>query len=207
MGQLRNLLIWLRPADRPFYFLTPRNAKLEKEEGLWFWQGEKTWLALRPINLSEPQEDVPAANSKPEEVAGDTQWKATTTGDSYAGFALEVGEGNDYNAWKSAVKTKGSLDLALLKEGVVKLTGSDGSTLRLDHNETGDMPLVHRNGVERKWSEETDVYRSVLNKPTDKPLVTQTWGGGSLTANAGGYLFTSGFTPDGKATWAERPVK
>jgi hypothetical protein len=202
IGQNRNLLIWLRPTDdKPFYFLLPRDAALQKEDGVLFWKMEKTFLALRPIGLSDFAEE-PIVNDKKEPnaaYADAIQYKAAINGAGYGGFALEVGEG-DYEKWKNAVKAKGTLDLNLLSEGVAKLTGSDGRTLRVDHNKTNDLPLVHRNGVERKWSEENAVYQTI----GEKSLVSQNWGGKVLAAQAGGYKFSSGFDENGKFSWSEQ---
>ena len=53
IGQYQNLLIWLRPTSNiPFFFQLPKTAKVEIEQGIWFFQLEKTWLAIRPINLN-----------------------------------------------------------------------------------------------------------------------------------------------------------
>jgi hypothetical protein len=57
IGQYRNLLIWLRPADQAFFWQLPKTAKVEKDDNIWFIQLEKTWLALRLINLSYPETD------------------------------------------------------------------------------------------------------------------------------------------------------
>jgi hypothetical protein len=202
IGQNRNLIIWLRPADdKPFYFLLPRDAPLQKGDGVLFWKMEKTFLALRPIGLSELREE-PIVTEKPEQAvayANAIQYKAAINGQGFAGFALEVGEG-DYEQWKNAAKTKGALDLNLLSDGVAKLTGSDGvSTLRVDHNTNDDLPLVHRNGVERKWGEENAVYKTI----GEKPVISQEWGGKVLTVQAGGYKFSSGFDDEGKTVWSE----
>lgn len=210
IGQFRNLLIWLRPAgDKPFYFHVPREVALEKEDGIWFWKAEKTFLALRPINLGDwsevPITKIKKVKKEPDQIVPDDnfvdyiQWQTPANGANYAGFALEIGEGN-YDAWKRAVKSKGTLDLSLLGDGVAKLTGSDGNTLRVDHNANDDLPLVHRNGLERKWSEETAVYRTV----GDRPLISQEWGGRALTVNAGGYRYSAVTSPE--ITWSEKNV-
>ena len=211
IGQHRNLLVWLRPADgKTFSFLAPGDASLQKEDGIWFWKMEKTWLALRPINLGDPVTQAITKEIKkkkePTQTVPDSNYADATTfnvasqGDSYIGFALEVGEGGDYDSWKRAVKAKGALDLSLLNQGVAKLTGSDGQILRVDHNKTDDLPLVHRDGIERKWADEIAVY-APQNGGT---LVSQDWGGGTLRAQAGGRVFTSSVTPDGKVAWSEK---
>jgi len=211
IGQLRNLLIWLRPADdKPFYFLVPRNAKLEKENGIWFWRFEKTWLALRPINLGEPADEPitmeKKEKNKPVEIVPDERFKddrmlkTAAMGDTYSGFALEVGEApQSYDDFKRAVKEKGRLDLALLPQGVAALTGSDGHTLRLEHNKNDDLPLVYRDGQQRDWNQQIAVYAA--GSPADskgKAPVAQAWGGGTLRVEAGGHTFEGRLSPTGQ---------
>lgn len=178
---------------------------------------EKTWLALRPINLGEmsevpiqreEQEKNQPARLVPDEAFKDViEWTAPSVGDSYAGFALEVGEGN-YDEWKRAVKAKGALDVARLKDGVAQLTGSDGRTLRLTHNQTNNLPLVECDGSPRQWDKANAVYQAwdAANKPSAAP-VAQTWGGGELRVEAGGYRFTSGFNAAGKVVWSEQAAR
>lgn len=82
------------------------------------------------------------------------------------------------------------------------MTGSDGNTLRIDHNQNDDLPLVHRNGVERKWNEEIAVYQSrgADNKPQIAP-VSQDWNGGKLRVEADGVVFQSSVSSGGKVEW------
>lgn len=210
IGQNRNLLVWLRPAgSKVFEFLAPKNANFEQENGIWFWKMEKTWLALRPINLGDPKTSEITKEVKkkkqptqivPDEDYADAQvFSAHSTGDSYVGFALEVGEGGDFVTWKNSVKARGALDLTSLKEGTAKLTGSDGHTLRVDFNKTDDLPLVARDGVERKWTQETAVYA-----PRQGALVSQDWGGGTLRAQAGGHVYQASVSREGEVTWSEK---
>lgn len=124
IGQLRHLMLWLRPSDAPvkaFSFLLPRGVQREVQDGVWFWKLEKTWLALRPINLGEPVEAPITREEKKknvvktvpdEKLAGAAMWQAAPQGDTFCGFALEVGEApQSYAAFKSAVLNKGALDL------------------------------------------------------------------------------------------------
>jgi hypothetical protein len=210
IAQFRNLLIWLRPTDeKPFYFLTPRSAKFEKEDGIWLWRFEKTWLALRPINLSDPMDEPilleKKEKNKPVEMVPDERFKdeqtlkAAMTGNGYAGFALEVGEApQSYDDFKRAVKDKGRLDLALLPQGVATLTGSDGRTLRLTHNQKDDLPLVRRNGQQRDWPQQIAVYAPAEPEADGKSPVQQTWGGDTLRVDAGGHTFEGRLPPQGK---------
>jgi hypothetical protein len=56
VGQYRNLVVWLRPATqvKPLMFQFPASAGVDQQVGgVTFLKLEKTWLALRPINLAK----------------------------------------------------------------------------------------------------------------------------------------------------------
>ncbi|MDJ0717570.1 MAG: hypothetical protein QNJ54_25670 [Prochloraceae cyanobacterium] len=167
IGQYRNLLIWLRPADdKPFFFQLPRSAKAEIENDIWFFQLEKTWLALRPINLSE-RVTVPITKKKLVKVYSQEQtFKVTTVGNSYAGFALEVGEDNShgsYTDFKQSVIKKSQLDLKDLASGKVKLKGMNGNSLQLRYNTENLLPFIFRGDKEYDWSKNFALYNSLSN--------------------------------------------
>ncbi|MGJ3253845.1 MAG: hypothetical protein ACFE0J_22335 [Elainellaceae cyanobacterium] len=188
IGQYQNLLIWLRPADdRPFFFQIPQTATAEIEDGIWFFQFESTWLAVHPINLDAyapveiPDDDLA------EHYAHEQTLKATTRGNSYAGFALEVGEAQshgDYETFKQAVKSKSELDLGAIAQ-TVQLTSSTNSRLQITHNPDNELPTVMRNGIEYDWLEHFDLYR--LASGTSP--ITLGWKQGRLRVEAGGHLF------------------
>ncbi|MGF1482594.1 MAG: hypothetical protein ACFB4I_24485 [Cyanophyceae cyanobacterium] len=150
IGQFRNLLVWLRPADRPFFFQLPQAALSEVEDGIWFFRLEKTWLAVRPINLENftpvtiPKEKLTKRYSQ------EQTYRANTTG-HYAGFALEVGEAESgsYDSFKQSVKANSELNLTKLSAGEVLLQSTDGNTLRFVYDL--ELPLLVRNGEKRNW--------------------------------------------------------
>ena len=167
IGQYRNLLIWLRPADdKPFFFQLPRSAKAEIENDIWFFQLEKTWLALRPINLSD-RATVPITKKKLVKVYSQEQtFKVTTVGNSYAGFALEVGEDNShgsYTDFKQSVIKKSKLDLKDLASGKVKLKGMNGNSIQLKYNTDNLLPFIFRGDKEYDWSKNFALYNSLSN--------------------------------------------
>lgn len=198
MGQYRNLLIWLRPAsDQPFFFQLPKMAKAEIEEGIWFFQLEKTWLAIRPINLNFYSEiainDDKFASHYPDE----RTLKATTKGKSYGGFALEVGEQEShgsYSVFKQAVKAKNQLDLRDISVGTVQLMGATGNTLKLMHNPKNDLPKIVRNGIDHDWSKHFNLYQ-----PTDgEAPISLGWKTGNLHVEAGNLVFEATVNREGK---------
>ncbi len=148
IGQYRNLLIWLRPADQAFFWQLPKTAKVEKDDNIWFIQLEKTWLALRLINLSSP-EMIEIPNTP---YSDDNTYQALPTGNNYAGFALEVGEAatqGSYENFKSIFKQKSQVNLTQIKQGRVLFKGSQGQSLQFTYNQINLLPMLIRNG--QKW--------------------------------------------------------
>jgi hypothetical protein len=204
LAQNRNLLLWLRPAApaRTFHFQIPRGAKSEVEDGIWFLAFEKTWIALRPINLSGRTESP----LDPKKASANTRYKdelflqSETQGDSFAGFALEVAESGSWSDFKRDVKSKSQLDLSGLKNGEVELTGRHGHKLKLAHNAQNDLPRVWRNGTLHDWSRQLDLYQPV----NATAPISLGWQKGALRVEAGGKIFEEAISPDGKVTFSER---
>ena len=187
IGQYRNLLIWLRPADGvPFFFQLPKTALIEREKGIWFLQLEKTWLALYPINLTESQ-PVTIPNPKfARRYSQEQTLKATTTGNNYAGFALEVGEitsGGSYENFKDKVLRNNHLDLTKLEQGQVSLRDRKNRTLELIYNRRNLLPRLKRDGIVHNWSEHFHLYH---NPESNNSPIALGWKQGHLQVKAGG---------------------
>jgi hypothetical protein len=193
VAQYRNLAIWLRPAApaKTLYWQVPQTAKIEVRDGVTFLALENTWLAIRPINLGSMQTKSPVDvvdPKKKEETAkaygGEQILAFETTGDTYAGFAMEVGEPQShgsYDAFVRDVLAKGKLDVTKLKAGTATLTGVDGKTLSITHNDRNELPAVARDGKPVDFKQQTDVYTS--------PFIAQKYLGGTLRVEAGGKVF------------------
>ena len=216
VAQFRNLALWLRPAQpaRPFQFQLPRTAQTEFTDGVWFVRLEKTWLAVRPIALTEPKEkpwadfaEPPKGNEQEPKLprGADTEriFAATTTGEGYAGFALEVGEAPraSFDDFKRAILVKSRLDLAQLQQGTVTFTGGDGAKLKLTHHAKNELPVVERNGEPVDWSQWRTCYSS---GSVGIAPIQQAWLGGELRVNAGGWHFTSRVGTNGQARFTEK---
>ncbi|NEP13402.1 MAG: hypothetical protein F6K14_24990 [Symploca sp. SIO2C1] len=189
VGQNRNLVIWLRPAsEQPFFFQLPKSANAEIEDGIWFFELEKTWLAIHPINLA-PYTEVTIEKQKLAELYSQEQTlKATTTGKGYTGFALEVGEEEShgsYSAFKQTIKAKSQLDIGNLATGTVGFTGANGNRLQLTHNSKNELPILLRNGVKYDWLKQLELYNSSYGK---KPI-SLGWKRGNLRVEAGASEF------------------
>jgi hypothetical protein len=219
IGQYRNLLVWLRPAgDGPktFYFQAPRNANREQSSGLWFLRFERTYLAIRLIELADPIEyefprftdkidrktGKPKPNPRAELYRDERFFKAGVCGSSFAGFALEVGEEathGSYEEFKAAVASKGRLETDQLAQGEVTLVGSGGRRLTLRHCRENDLPIIERDGELFDYQAHRDVYA-----PVDGPApIAQGWLSGTLNVETGGRRFRCRVTRDGEVTWEE----
>lgn len=187
IGQYRNLLIWLRPADQAFFWQLPKTAKVEKDDNIWFIQLEKTWLALRLINLSSP-EMIEIPNSP---YPDDNTYQALPTGNNYAGFALEVGEAatqGSYENFKGIFKQKSQVNLNQIKQGKVLFKGSQGQSLQFTYNQINLLPMLIRNGQKHDWSKNFALYNSLSR---DNSPVSLGWKKGKLTVKAGKYQFSN----------------
>jgi hypothetical protein len=201
MGQYRDLLIYLRPADQPFGFMLPKTAEVETDGDVWFVKLAKTYLAIRPINLRRP-ERVEAKGKTAKRYPDETWLKAEATGDGLAGFAMEVGEEpscGGFKDFKRAVRAEGELDTGKLADGEVALVGTDGRRLTMRYNRESDLPVVLRDGERYRWMENFELY-----KPVDaEGPVSLGWKEGTLEVRAAGCVFTQTVTADGKVTFSE----
>jgi hypothetical protein len=198
IAQFRNLLIWLRPAtDTPFFFQIPKTANAEIEQGIWFFQLHRTWLALRPIGLTNYTEVTVEERRYQRAYSEEITLKAEIDSDRYAGFALEIGEPEthgDYAQFKRNVKRKNRLNLRELSTGTVELKDTLGNTLSLTHQKNNHRPIAGRNGEIYNWLNHFELYRSL---PEGIPI-SLGWKQGTLRVEAGDKIFTTTVTGDRK---------
>ena len=201
IAQYANLAIFLRAADnQPFMFQVPKGATVESSNGTWYIGMQKTYLALKLINLENPAE---TKNTDKGNKASDQKFfAAKQTGGPVAGFALVVGEEGQYKNFadfKQQIAAGAKLDLAALADGKASLSAG-GKTLAMQYNKANDLPVVIRDGKQRNWAEEKDLYRTVLGEH----LVSLGWKDGTLKITAGGKTFTQTVTEDGKVSFEEK---
>ncbi|MGB3637580.1 MAG: hypothetical protein WBA39_08380, partial [Rivularia sp. (in: cyanobacteria)] len=184
--QYRNLIIFLNDKQKtPFQFFLPKSTKIENKNNVTFIRYEKTWLALTPINL-----DIEGINTtKTGEIAKrypeDQILTATGTGNSYSGFALEIGEkqthGN-FQQFQNSLLAKSRLDINQIDSGVVEYQGVVGK-VKLQYQAL-ELPKVWRNGNLHNWKNHFAVYQ---NAAGGKAPIYQGWKQGELRIEAGGY--------------------
>ena len=195
IGQHRNLVMWLRPADdMAFNFFSPRNARVETDETPWFFKLEKTWIAIHPVGLGDVEKKRPDNEEYDKALVyhADPQ---TGGSEGYRGFAMEVGDASEcsYGEFKKMVRERTDIDLSHLSEGEVKMTGFDGGTIRMQHNSENDLPLLWRDGHRIQWDAHRDIYEPRFS---DGPISLDRKPG-KLRVRAGGHIFSQTVTMDG----------
>ena len=202
IGQYRNLLIWLRPAsDTPFFFQLPKAAIADIASGIWFFRLQKTWLALHPINLSDYAPVTISSQDTAQRYSQEQTLRASSTGDKYAGFALEVGEAathGSYVDFKQAVINKSQLKLNKLARGEVRLRGADGNQLTLAYNSNNLLPFLVRNGKPYNWLHHHSLYQS----PNADSPISLGWKQGQLTVTANGLKFEASVSRNGTVVFS-----
>lgn len=220
VGQHRNLVIWLRPTTqtKPLMFQFPKSAKVEETDGVTFYRLEKTWIALRPINLSklEPM-TVEQANADPDGKVSEKSARAAKAyadyavarataakaDQGYAGFAIEAGDEpshGGYYRFKQAVLTKGKLDLSKLPAGAVNLTSPLGHSLSVTHNVDNQRPTVARDGKVVDW----DTIQAVWQPISGPSVIHQDVQSGKLSVQAGGKTFEGTLSEAGVYTFSNK---
>ncbi len=200
IAQLGPLLIHLN-ADgaAPFHFFTPPDAKIEQKNGVWFFQFDKTWLAIHPINLKWTGEN--AATTKVRERApGATINSAQGIGGKFCGYAMEVGEApQSYEQFRDTVLQKSKVN-ADLEIGATSFSGANGHALRLQ-TVPGQLPQIWRDGALHDWSKHWAPYQSAGG---GKSPVSQNWKNGAFRVEAGDKTFSGTLTTDGKYSFSEK---
>lgn len=191
IGQYENILIWLHyqpktPSSPPlkdgnlgeyktnqpsFFWQLPTNIVKQIEDNIWFFQLENSWLAMFPLNLTNYQImnlEENAIYQKNKDSAkykyyNDQIYHANSQGEPYFGFALIVGdrdEYDNYNQFKQAIKSKSLLNTTNLNQGKVTLISPEGKSLKFAYNPDNLLPIIERNGKSHNWLENLALYNS-----------------------------------------------
>ena len=192
----------------PWVWVMPESVTVEVEGGVTFLRAEKTWLAVRPINLAEPfrvdaelTERVtrPAGEQKGNAWPGYQVLSARGKGGGFCGFALEVGESGDYAAFKKAVVDKSTADLSKLHEGFAAYTGSDGRSVALRFTADVSKSEVLKDARPHDWA----AHAGLLFGGDGSPIRHE-WLGGTLTVEAGGAAFVCTVDEAGRVEFTNR---
>jgi len=211
IGQYRNLLLWISPADGSgqFSFALPSRIALVDDSGWKFGDAGGTWIALQPFAIGpiQPETNPPtgdAADQRKAAFGPDSFYNAKRGAASPGGFAMIVADEGDYpsfDAFRQAVKTRAKLDTSRLAQKTVRLTGGDGAFLEVTQSDTG-LPVVNRNGNVRDW---TDHKNWSLWQTVGGNLISLGWKEGTLNLTAGGKSYSGSVTLAGWETQDAAP--
>jgi len=216
VAQYENLAVWLVEDGRsPWLWVMPKDIGVSQKNGVTFFRGEKTWLAIHPLRLN-----IDGVHSR---LTESIRWKDTSrkkrelwpdhhvvsakgTGGSYCGFAVEIGEPashGSFERFQSAVIGKSKVDASQLKDGLIEFRASDGKTLRMQYAKKLSDFAVWRDGSRHDWKQHAAfAYQSADGKTTGP--IHQQWNDGTLTVSAGGKTFTCTVDDDGKVKFTNR---
>ena len=189
------------PGDSPLLFLTPKTVLMDTESGLTFFRYDKTWLAVRPINLSITGPDAKLTDAIAKGAPQEQIVAAKGTGGKVCGFVLEIGEAEthkDFKAFQAAIRERAKLDVSGVSDGTVLYTTTAGKTLKITF---GERPAVWRDGAAVDWAARTSIYQPAAG---GKAPVSLGWKQGELHVEAGGKTFDCSVKPDGTVAFANR---
>jgi hypothetical protein len=208
VAQHKNMAVWLVAAgDAPWCWTLPTSVAVAVEGGVTFLRCERTWIALRPLGITQPAVDAALGAAFAAGVGKEPGFPehqvltARGAGGKYCGFALEIGEApTEFAAFRRDVIARGRLDAAELDAGIAAYTGSDGRTVKLAFGAAAADTRVWRDGEELRRA---DHGAHLFANPdgSDAPLRCR-WLGGTLQVRAGGAAFRGTVDEDGRYTFA-----
>ena len=209
VAQNRNVAVWLvKDGNSPWVWLLPQTVGVEVESGVTFLRAEKTWLAVFPLGLAEPfridehltrQVNQPAGNRGRPPAPGYQVLGARGAGGRFCGFALEVGEAGDFDAFKKAILARAKADASKLDDGVAALIASDGRAVEVQFNGDAARTVVLKNGRQHNTAAHGRLLFGGENSP-----IRHDWHGGTLSVRAGGASFTCTVNDQGNVTFENR---
>ena len=201
VAQHRDAAVWLvRGGDSPWVWLAPQSVRVEVEAGVTFLRAEKTWLAVFPLNLEMPfrpdaeltrRVNEPEGAGKSAPAPGYQVLAARGAGGGYCGFAVEVGEGPDFGAFRKGVLARAKADASKVNDGVASFTASTGRSVALHFAEDPARTTVLKDGRPHDLA----AHGRLLFGGAESP-VRHDWNGGTLRVEAGG-AFTCTVDDDG----------
>ena len=226
VGQYRNLAIWLvKDGKAPWTWVIPKAAKVETVKGVTYIHGEKTWVAIHPLNMSSPTLDKKLTERIAYERGNGGEAKTDKAGEpirrwydhqvltakgqgdgGYCGFVVEVGEAPDHDSFESfrdAVGNQSKLDWTG-ERGDAEFQATDGRRLRVVWGDDLADFIVQRDGERHDWAEHArHVYTEAGAEPSEA-VIEEGWGSGTLTVRVDGQVFTSTVDDEGRATFENR---
>lgn len=189
VAQYRSSAIVLNDvADSPFLMQVPKDVHRTVRDGICFFDYGTTWIALRPINTSLPEEDGDKSG-KIDEKANARILSAKGQNKGLCGYIVEFGDKASHSSFDAFCKKVASAKVDLSKfesEKTVAYTDSLGRNLSMTY---GNRPIVLRDGVARDFTQGA-LWCDASGDPAKGPVYLG-WKEGTLRVTAGGHTFTT----------------
>ena len=148
---------------------------------------------MLPINLNKYQiVDIPN-QKKAQRYRQQTTLKATINSSKYSGFALVVGEANQYQNYenfKKVIQQEFQLDLSKIKTGQVSLKKNQVNKLSLTFNQDNLLPFLKKNNTPYLWQNNFAIYNSLQE---EKSPIYLGWKEGNLKIKVNNLKFENNF--------------
>ncbi len=208
VAQHGNVAVWLVAAgDAPWCWIVPRSVEVRIEGGVTFLACERTWIALRPLGITQPAgdaaRDADFARGEGNE-PGFPEHKVLSAkglGGAYCGFAIEIGEEPEcgFAAFRRDVLAKSAAQADRLDAGVAGYTGRDGRAVKLAFGAAPAETRIWRDGKEHDLGEHGKHLFG--NAGGGDGPVSCRWLGGTLRVRAGGCVFEGSVDEEGRYTF------
>ena len=208
VAQYGNLAIWLVASGQsPWCWVLPQSIKVSREPDVTFLEGERTWIALRPLGTTAIElDDARTRQITDGEKPAFPQHRvlsASGRSGNFCGVAIEVGERESHRSFAEFQRQvlAADVDLSKLDEGIVQYKAADGKWLGMHWNKQRDEVGVWRNGRRCDWQQHARVmYRRLDSEEPAGPIFSR-WHEGILYVEAGGEAFAASVSDDGKVTF------
>jgi len=207
VAQNKNVAVWLVAAgEAPWRWVVPASVAVEVKGGVTFLRCERTWIALRPLGITQPAIDAALSaafargDGKEPGFADHQVLSAKGLGGKHCGFAIEIGEAPaDFAAFQRDVIAKGALDASALDSGIAGYVGHDGRAVKLAFGATPAETRIWRDGKAHDLAEHGK--HLFANADGGGGPVSCRWLGGTLRVRAGGATFQGSVDEEGRYTF------
>ena len=131
--------------------------------------------------------------------------KGLPSGKGYYGFAIEIFEPDRKTGTEDFINAAAriKIDIDKAATGIVSFSGVTGRNVMLRYGRSIEEIEIWRESIKRDWNSAVEMVLYGNADGAPNPVLEQEWGDGTLTVRAGGSVFTSTVTRDGKVSFAE----
>ncbi len=160
IAQFDNAIVWLcKNGQAPWKFVVPDEWETVSRETYTFLKGDKTWIALIPIGLTQVEKNESDTRAitegKKARFPGHYVLSAKGKAENYCGVGIIVGDKSSEQSFETfAAKVRSAdLDSSKLDQGIVQLKLSKSQWLGFHWNDDPHDLGVWKNGKRHDWKQ------------------------------------------------------